>query len=41
MIERLHEGAVPLDEMKHAANIHKFETIEKGMINRLATLRIP
>ena len=41
VIERLHEGAVPVDKMQHAANIDLFETIEKGMVNRLATLRIP
>jgi hypothetical protein len=41
VIERLHKGTVPIDEMQHATNIDLFETIEKGMVNRLATLRIP
>ena len=41
MIERLHEGAVPVDEMQQVANVHLCEAIEKGMINRLATLRVP
>jgi hypothetical protein len=36
----LHEGAVPIDEMQHAPDVLLLESVEKGMVHRLAALGI-
>ena len=35
VLEGLHEGTVLIDEMQHAADVHLFEAIEKGMVDGL------
>ncbi len=40
MIENLHKVTVPIGKMEHTGNIDLLETIEKGVIDRLISLRI-
>jgi hypothetical protein len=40
MLKGLHEGAVSIDEIQNAVDIHLFEAVEKGMVHRLTAVGI-